>query len=64
MALHRNEKSKSKVGATKEAADPKAKSAVKKARSVRAAASQMSAEEDDLHFNRAMQMIYGEAAAN
>jgi hypothetical protein len=46
------------------AKDPKIAKAVARGREVRGKASDMTPEENERHFNLAMQMIYGEAAGS
>lgn len=55
-------KSRKRKGET--AKDPKIPKAVARAREVRGKASEMTPEENERHFNLAMQMIYGEAAGS
>ena len=53
---------KAKTSSSKKV-DPKIKRAVTRAREVRQKAADLSPEENERHFNLAMEMIYGEAAA-
>jgi hypothetical protein len=55
---------KSRKRKAESAKDPKIAKAVARAREVRGKGSEMTPEENERHFNLAMQMIYGEAAGS